>query len=313
MLISVDLVGSTTYKLSHGQRQPDRSEDWAYWLRQFYESFPHTLARQFEALPDDVRRVYDGTVEPPTLWKYNGDEILFETVLTDHRQTAPQLTALRAAVMEFGAAEHSVRFPMDLKSTAWLAGFPVTNVEYPGPGQREGGARDFVGPQIDLGFRLSQHATRRRMVLDVLLAEMLCTALEGAPPTQSIVQFGYGGRQDLRGVPAAATYPVVWLDVPDPRTEDEEALLGTGRQEGCTIERLHRFLRNYIAEADGLRRPFIDGDNRYAFDPVHHQDLERLRTSLRSAFRDEAAAADLADPAPEGRPSPPDGDIYEVP
>lgn len=287
LLFSIDLVDSTPFKRQPAGRQPDEVAPWAVWFKGFYDEFPRCLAEQYDHLPAPTARLCPATPRPPDVWKYSGDEVLLEVVLRDFRAAFAHVVAVRQAVMEFSDwwqanQRGKTRFPMDLKATAWLAGFPVTNIEIePRAGDQRATPRDFVGPQIDLGFRLAPLATRRRMVVDILLAHMLCTACDGLelfPKDCGSLQ--YGGRQELKGLLQHAGYPLIWVDVPDERTASEEALQPPPHP--CRLDDLRKFLDQYIDTTDGARRPFIDGDagGTYAFDAERHRDLEDQRQAL---------------------------------
>lgn len=277
LLASIDLVGSTALK----QREPAATlsdlPEWRLVIDGFYHGFLPCLAQQYAELESVIVTMSGPPAPIPTLWKYNGDEILTEVVLADHRQVLAHTMALKQAVATFQDwwqhnAPHKEPFPLGLKAAAWLAGFPVTNHEVP-PVTAPTGPHDYIGPQIDLGFRLRDHATRRRLVLDALLAEMVCTAMGNAKYPELMLR--YGGRCDLRGVLRGEPYPLIWLDVACSETALEDGLLPGPEPPGN--DKIGRFLRWFIDQTPGLRPPFIADDDAYPFDPKRDADLDKMR------------------------------------
>jgi hypothetical protein len=125
-----------------------------------------------------------------------------------------------------------------VKSTAWIGLFPAPNAEVffrRGRAQfradllddaqllqaelrdewyahRSRGdiTRDFVGPSIDTGFRLTSWATPRQFVVSVDLAFLLTSSsIEPREP----LPLHFSGRAKLKGVIDDEPYPVLWLPV----------------------------------------------------------------------------------------------------
>ncbi|MGZ6020399.1 MAG: hypothetical protein ACXWKO_17150, partial [Phenylobacterium sp.] len=127
---------------------------------------------------------------------------------------------------------------LDVKSTAWIGMFPAPNAEV---FFRRGGVqfrtdstddaillqaemrdqwhagndrgdiiRDFVGPSIDTGFRLSAWSTPRRMVLSADLAFLLTSSYSAEDEP---LPLHFSGAQKLRGVVGEQPYPMIWLPV----------------------------------------------------------------------------------------------------
>ncbi len=307
LLASVDLIGSTDLK----HLEPSSDDGLPLWrlvLPSFYREFTACLRGRYGGGTDPA---------PMELWKFNGDEILYQSVLTDHRQILPHLRALRDAVKGFGdwwaQQRHGASkeaFPCALKATAWVAGFPVTNqeVQLLLPGAERAG-QDFIGPQIDLGFRLSEHATRERLVIDAGAAHLLCSVLpeyRGAD-----IYLGYGGRQPLRGLLQGQAYPLFWIDVPWPDTELERGLADTTYP--CEPGAVLKFLNHLFATTSGVRRPFIDGDPDYGLSGREQDEFERNRQLIQEYEQGMELDLGLAAPPTAARPEPPDDEIHEAP
>src|SRR5262249_17781901 len=157
--VSADLVGSTAYK---GQSLGHRP-NWAPTFKEFFSDFPLDVKNSYSKV--NGPRISAGKRLRP--WKFSGDEILFLTELSSYQESIAHLSAFKNAVVEYPNRWKTKRLPLTLKATAWLAGFPVTNTELEiatGTSGR-GKSLDFIGPSIDLGFRIAKFADERRMIL----------------------------------------------------------------------------------------------------------------------------------------------------
>lgn len=256
-------------------------EPWLPWFRGFYDGFPLQLEAAYDRLPADVP-LHDAT--RPQLWKYNGDEILLQTTLSDYRQVLTHIMALRLVIERWReswperlprehAADHLRKrpFPLDLKGTAWLAGFPVINStiwkarEVP---------LDFIGPQVDLGFRLARFASRTSLVVDASLAHILAAALPAKPGADSC-RLRYLGRKRLKGILEDLPYPVFAVDVPSALADAEEALQSTSAETHVEARHVVTFCERFHSETVGVGRPFIkdDAGGRFGLDPERHAHL----------------------------------------
>lgn len=76
---------------------------------------------------------------------------------------------------------------------------------------------DFLGPQIDTGFRLSTHATPRKLVISVEVAYLLAAAkMPTSEKFQGIFDWPviyYDGRREFKGVLGSKPYPLFWIDL----------------------------------------------------------------------------------------------------
>lgn len=183
------------------------------------------------------------------------------------------------------------RSSLDIKGTCWLAGFPITNSEivfYKTIEEDDnefaddarlrqlhlrekwhisdegGGAliRDFIGPNIDTGFRLSTQATPRRLVISIEVAYLLATAhLPSGAPTEkrlSWFKMRYEGRKALKGVLGGKPYPVFWIDVlnGDPLAESEDAL--SEKVKYCSEAEVEAFCEFFFIENQkSMFKPFM--------------------------------------------------------
>lgn len=204
--LSLDLSGSTALKT--------RSDDWAEIIRYFYGQ--------------TVEQVHDA--EPTfRVWKYIGDEVAFYAF-------APSLTVLPNWVSSGFRCERSIlaalerKFPavksrISIKGISWIApitGYvavpealdPATMLEL----KRSAadlkakdlmfrdirGNVDFIGPNIDAGFRLARFARPLQLTVSPALAYYF---LRGAKRTNDLRIVGF---ESLKGVAKGELYPAIW-------------------------------------------------------------------------------------------------------
>jgi hypothetical protein len=248
LFLSADLAGSTAFK------QSGKLDEWQKFFREFYRQLPALLRQKIVGLGFQK-------IELPA-WKLIGDEIVFSTSL-DHWKKAPCcVTAFRAAVADFRQRTIAATGGrLDIKCAGWTAGFPVGNIRVEPP---ENLPADFIGPGMDIGFRLVKAASPRRMLLSVELAWLL-----SLPELKSKLRFCLSAGLELKGVAKGRTYPCIWLDnfrdagkrsPSDQLDLDEERLRGSASRR-CRITDLHRFCRRWLENmGPPFLVPFIDGD-----------------------------------------------------
>lgn len=315
LFLSADIVGSTAYKQSQEALPIGEvaSRDWAKHIQQFYTNFSDDFRKAWKSLKviaeasgadSGLQNTNEGMFGPsPVFWKTVGDEVLFWKELQSEHQIWLTLSAWMEAVAK--SREWLKRHGLDVKSTAWTAGFPVFNrvianpqfidtaeiaknqtiEKRPGepeplynPAQvefleskktdllvanailvdvyyktkRYGQYIDFIGPNIDLGFRISNHSSTRRMTISTDLAYLmaksgtsrylirfdpvfealdiegrlenigrLCEASEGDTLTMHFGKLSlyYSGMTKLKGVLGEVDYPRFWVN-----TEQDESL-----------------------------------------------------------------------------------------
>ncbi|MEQ1601003.1 MAG: hypothetical protein HOP04_10795 [Methylophilaceae bacterium] len=280
IFLSVDIVNSTSFKqaarghLEKKLRQADvpiendREEIWFSPIARFYRGIERKLGEEWRKRCDSITDLGDPG-SPPTLWKASGDEVIYEKKLVSPLQALLTTRAWMAAVNEH-RLELKEEFPiLDLKASAWLAGFPVNNAEVvlrrtpdelnPLEDLTEGDSflvnilrlkelhkqsrsddgdifLDFIGPSMDTGFRVSSLATPRKLAITIDLAYMVAHAADAMPkhisfPLLRPPLFQYDGRIPLKGVSDGAPYPFFWIDMKedDAILVEEDKLTGRKR------------------------------------------------------------------------------------
>jgi hypothetical protein len=239
LFLSVDLVGSTAFKQSRLA--------WLPAMLDFYRDFDQLMHAQYRA----YRQRSNCPVPPPEFWKSNGDELLYTCELSSREQALDALQLWLSTLNAYRSDLATLVEDMDVKSTAWIALFPAPNAEvffrrggqqfaadaigdallvqaemrdqwY--AGRRHDLTRDFVGPQVDTGFRLTHWASPQRLMLSADLAFLLTGSKgrNGEP-----LPLHCSGREKLRGVAGDAPYPMIWAPVGTTR-HDRDAAVGKG-------------------------------------------------------------------------------------
>ena len=241
LFLSVDIVGSTALKQSPVEE--DKLTGRSAWFQKiqgfYFEAQKEFLERFKEGAKDSNPELYGPL---PKVWKTIGDEILFYKELTDHRQLVTTLRHWMGAMDELRTFIQKGTPRLDIKCTAWLAGFPFKNAEividteastltlasedwnrdgnralelYYASGEAgKGLVIDFIGPSIDIGFRLQRFSTSRKFIVSVGISYILSLANpEG--DRDRVFNVYYEGSHELKGVFGGIKYPVFWLDMSD--------------------------------------------------------------------------------------------------
>ncbi|MBF5094005.1 hypothetical protein F1643_05440 [Azospirillum sp. INR13] len=320
LFLSVDIVGSTAFKQGQALKSKGDAanktsvpaEAWFSPIAQFYREVERAFSKEWSTYVEEIAPKHGWPVgSSPEFWKSAGDELLYVKVLSDHREAYACVHAWMRAINTYRAV-FQTHFPsLDLKTSAWIAGFPVHNAEvafssavekasvlqddddpvftnfqllhqYYMRGKDAGVTRDFIGPAIDTGFRLSSLATPRKMTVSIDLVLLLISALRMQPPKLGYedLRFFYEGRVPLKGVLGGTPYPVFWVDMraENPLEIAEDNLKGNKPLDSDGVK---RFCEAFIdAHPDHVFVPYIanNADIYFSKVPDHHrQRLEKLQ------------------------------------
>lgn len=245
--------------------------DWANVVKSFYTDFDAAFRSALLAMGSECERIDEKDREP---WKAIGDELIYAVQIRSRRELHYVTIAFLRAVREMDkkVGERERPFALRTKGAAWVAGFPVRNrvVDLASPR-----LRDFLGPDMDTGFRLGRWTRAGMLVVSVELAELLgeCNG-NYAPMLGKIV-----GWEVLKGVWNDQHYPIIWVDFPDSSEqakpyravefkswEQEQCRLCKAWESGgdakqiSTLQQQLLDLRTGLPKSLGLVDPYIDGD-----------------------------------------------------
>lgn len=205
LFLSVDISGSTRYKNS----RPDSDAFPPYWKALFELFYTSIEARFRNHIKTKDKR--DELFQRPGVWKLLGDEIIFECLIYSETEALRLVSAFLKAVRDLDAEIRGL-YPVRLKGTAWTAGTPIRNAPFETPSTGAKGQADYIGPDMDIGFRICKLSQPGRMAISMDLADIL--SREDVPGN---LRFYHVGWQVLEGVFDNKPYPVIWLNDSDPQ------------------------------------------------------------------------------------------------
>jgi len=217
LFFSVDLVNSTLFKAEN--------PNWVPVVRDFYEMVrKHVVERDFGSIIQ--------------VWKYSGDEVLFyshvENVESIIKAPSHLHEAMQMALSELYDIHKEARNFLYMKGAVWMAIASENNIlrEFGRSGVVTNdsgenilmpqniyfelpncGKLDFVGTEIDEGFRMCGNAVRGKVVIDPKIAYMLANnrdlwkELVKNEVEETVRIVGY---DRLKGIWKGRMYPVIW-------------------------------------------------------------------------------------------------------
>lgn len=299
IFFSIDLVGSTAFKQIAGEdailakEGKGNEPQWQSKILSFYKGFATDLSASLQDFktqntPQDAAHVTNALC----FWKSLGDELLYTAVVTSPRQIGALMTVWLKAVQKYGTSLRE-QSALDVKSTAWVAGFPYKNREvifqtangepadfeniaddtdasvlqykllnqwHGDPPDRAGLQLDFLGTSIDTGFRIASNSTPEKLCISVELALLLCSTQSSSVGESILIQ--YDGVQTFKGVLAGRSYPVFWVGVNTNNklaALERKLLFGTAEAKpGLSGQDIRKYCEEYIrSKSQFLVSPFI--------------------------------------------------------
>jgi len=263
IFLSIDAIGSTKLKVDAAKRGHTIGAVATNFVNAFLPEVPVIYKNNFlgacnKYCQNCSEQCTDTAL--PIVWKYIGDEVVLVAELTCiKRQASLHILALAQTIKDLNAS--FAKQPDELfqklrfKGTAWVAGFPVTNIELEllsGSGTKECSTRDFLGPSIDLGFRLSKLASDDRLVISASLAYLIVSqppfTLEYNGTAIQFLPLCFGGTVEAKGT-KNEEHPLIWISINNTRESDL-----------CkpTCEQLKGYLEDYLKTyCDHSIFPFI--------------------------------------------------------
>ena len=308
--MSIDAIGSTALKTALA----DAGHSAAEWASAFNAFLPEVAVIYREKFSDATDRYCEictrrcvssnkpkkgkqpkSQVQQPhprastKVWKYIGDEVVLVADLTcKSRQAALHVLALAETIEYFNdkfSKNDKLHHKLSFKGTAWVAAFPVTNIELNFETDKEGQTiKDYLGPSIDLGFRLSKLASDDRLVISASLAYLIVSALafdvEYKGEKEPSLPLCFGGTADIKGV-KGGKHPLIWFSVKN----SEESKLCHVKWDG-----LKKFLLDiHFNGLKGSVLPFIfDADDKEyntAYDAMYRMAVKKQKQIPNSIFR----------------------------
>ena len=257
LFFSYDIVGSTKYKALH-------PGSWAGEIKKAFES---------------IKRRVNSELSEAYIWRVLGDEIIFvlkapgkrmkvseETVLSD--SVAAIYKVLQSATDEI---EGSTR-EMSLKAAAWIGivsdedhyekdnkipkEYKNLFYKYTVDEERRRKIFEFMGNDIDAGFRIKQFTYSRQLVLNFELAYLINKIISHEESKNvELIHMGY---KALKGIWHDRPYPIIWYydksykkadflqSLPYDAETDNSLIKDYGLKRECKIVCVNRYCMNLL-------------------------------------------------------------------
>ncbi|MEO1243738.1 MAG: hypothetical protein AAFX54_17650 [Pseudomonadota bacterium] len=254
LFLAVDIAGSSSYKYRtsaatiNGEQEP------------WHQTFCHVFSSIYNSIRQEINRFRNNfhfsyfTVK---LWRITGDEVVFFIDLPSHMAAYWSMLAFIPIVRQY---DHncSERYGVGIKGFAWTAGFPIrnrriqlsnvsSNAQITSIDDEESpkffsGLKssvhiytDFMGPEMDQGFRLGTHSVPGRILVSPDAAfitakgrfeadrfDLLQSNSEREDRQSSIppMRFVHVGWSALNGVLGEEPVPILWAE--DIEASDEK-------------------------------------------------------------------------------------------
>lgn len=199
LFVSFDLVNSTKFK--------NLNPRWPEVILKFYEISVKKLANEIHSIK---------------IWKFVGDEVLFYlpiSELNDLNEILKKINNAQNYVINdlSGWGYHYVSL-LSVKATAWFANVDSQNsrIALDSENNRNivteiGGSQDFIGVDIDIGFRISSHSSSSLVaVSDQLVYYLYRMRKEGIISEKIENHLKIVGFIELKGVWLGRHYPIIW-------------------------------------------------------------------------------------------------------
>ena len=205
--MSADLAHSAAFKAA---QQGEERADWLTVFEAFFRELPLILMGQIATAFDDV----DVLPEKMAVWKVMGDEIVFSAEPRNAQEALRLSEAFYRTVIRYDAHLFE-RWPLRLRGCCWAARFPGRNIEMEIPEMASAVAGgtvylDYLGPDVDTGFRIAGRADAGHVIVSLDLAEALARVQD-----RRGLQFHYVGREVLKGVFGGRPYPLILITFAD--------------------------------------------------------------------------------------------------
>jgi hypothetical protein len=340
VFLSADIIGSTAYKqpLDILRDDPRTHGQWAGIIQGFYKTIKEDFAEHWQQASNRLLLKHQDTAReyllgpPPRFWKTIGDEVVFWKELTSSAQIWLTLACWNKTVASirtyFEKVADQPGTQLDVKSAAWMAGFPIRNKAIVDVSSSRAPIRmisgaltayydgndtvdvDFIGPGIDVGFRITSHASARKLAISLDVAYALAmTHTEMAklaedygllatdyfpegtgstsPHFYDRLKVHYSGSEPLKGVLGGIRYPKFWISILRHKSLEAHRVALYTRdhsQHGQDVDwtKLQHFCDKFYEDRRKfVSRPFIVGDKHLGDVPPRFKDFI-LAANLRS-------------------------------
>ena len=247
MFMSADLSGSTAFK-SEAQAG-NNGPAWIGAFEEFFREVPLIMMGQIAAA-----FMLEEEIPECSVWKVIGDEIVFLAHPKTARQTQLLTNAFYNTIINYDNKVFE-RWPLRVRGCCWAAQISKRNRQIEIPEMMGSDSSqayvDYLGPDVDAGFRLAGCVGRGQLIVSSNLVQLLA----GLEKSEGI-QFHYVGRKVLKGVYKGRPYPLFLMTREDSlpitwewEAEQDEGLLALQKNEPMPypdILELLNHIQNYL-------------------------------------------------------------------
>ncbi len=298
LFFSFDIVNSTSYKTIN------------------YFGWAQVLNLLFKELREDVRNYINGS----EMWRVLGDEAIFIIKIRDEEELREYISKIFGIMIatiyklkkgKFFKSDHNFNMMklqniLSLKTTAWIAAVNdvgdisnddicqdnADNIFERYQSQEGYDIFEFLGNDIDTGFRISKQTQDGRMVLSYELAYLISQKTENLPYLHIVTY------RKLKGVWKEKLYPVIWYH--DPKAYLEFYKKEIQLEESFTFDASEEseLIKEYYDNRDPKNRERIIRDDRmytdtyYALNKILQdrslgEKVKRLQRLIKEAIHDQ--------------------------
>lgn len=302
LFFSVDIENSTAYKYSKISKNINETTkadvlDWLWGIefKEFVTFFSDEFQKNNEKYTSDTKDLAI-SYKDIEIWKLLGDEIIFVVEIKDVRAVLWHVLAFRRTIANYnGRKLIKNKANFKCKGTIWGAGFPLNNFPLQGLSSNETLdnrflkqrnqllEHEYIGANIDAGFRLAKFATPRKLIISIEIAYFLSKAWSvqetlDVATDMSFPEIIYEGRHILKGIFNNNAYPVFSLDLRFDACESEDKWLKNNNY--CTCKELLEFCEYFFEKDLFFSKPFVFNDVAEICDEVPPEMSEKRSTII---------------------------------
>lgn len=298
VFFSVDIENSTSFKYSKVFKSCDESSNvknsewlWGAAFRDFFDSFIDIFFTKNEKIVAE-QKINGIEFQNLEIWKFMGDEIIFVVELTDVRAVLWHVYAFKNAIKDYNENNIDGKANLKCKGTVWGAGFPINNFPFDEGNDCSENVvlaeknkllkKEYVGVNIDAGFRLSKFSTPRNLVISIEIAFFLSKSWNVQKDSDSLRNFQfpkikYRGKEILKGIFFNNPYPVFFIDLLYQVPPHEDKWLCS--EIVCEPNEIDAFCTHFFEKTTFFSTPFIANDKSEACSTVPPE-MEKRRNVL---------------------------------
>jgi len=280
LLLSVDVAGSTAFKNQYSKDKA--TEKWMAFFSDFYQYFDDMFQQSLNKKGLKAR-----------LLKTLGDELIFSHKLKLSEDITFILDIFIKIINKFRKEIHANSFPLELKGNAWVCGVPLLNLPITKANNKtkELEVIDFIGPQMDTGFRISKYSSVEKFTLSADLAYILAKLKDEDCFDKDI---HYLGKKELKGVNNGKPYPIFFLYTPNDEISAFDKAINH-KDKNIDPAELIKYFDEYIYKTSDSFQPFIinDKENIINRPPDKYQDQIRQMQDEIEKYRAESTFKEL--------------------